>query len=308
MSDLDALKKRLKIGTATGTATGTTTNSKSSYLPKLNITSGQSGWTSILFKIFIILLVILLILVFIHFTIKPIFRLENTPNALIPVPFVSASPEGELHWTSEPSLLAENKTILNGQTSYNYTLSVDIHIIDPHIDTSNNRIILARTSTQDITKVGQTSSLLIKLDDNTNDLIVTIFTSNIRKENIIIKNIPFSKPFKLTVVVGETYIEGYLNGKLYNTKSFSTSPTTSVGYILPSPNTNNIQLRNLLLWNKVLSPAQIRAIDTSISSGSDFNIRSLTNVCPSISDAVNNITDEIEVPDILDNLINDNNN
>ena len=103
-------------------------------------------------------------------------------------------------------------------------------------------------------------------------------------------------------------MEVYLNGKLYSTKAFSTSPITAIGYIVPSANTNNIKLRNLLLWNKVLSPSHIRLIEPALS-GSDINIRSLTNICPSASNAINDITDEVEnVPDILDNLINDDNN
>jgi hypothetical protein len=306
MSDLNALKKRLQIGTANNSSITSTISS--------TISSNSTTFNSIkniLFKIFIILLIVLIILVFIHFTIKPIFKLEDTPDALIPVPFVTPTPEGELHWASESSMISENKTILNGQTSYNYTLSVDIYITDPHIIASNNnRTLIARTNKQDINNSINNSNLLIHLSDNTNDLIITTVTSNGYRENILIKNIPFGKPFKLTVVVGETYMEAYLNGKLYNTKSFSTSPITAIGYIIPSQNTSNIKLRNLLLWNKVLSPGQIRVIEPVLSGSEiDINLRSLTNICPSLSDAVDNITNEVEnVPDILDNLINDDNN
>jgi hypothetical protein len=307
MSDLNALKKRLEIGTATTSNSIITSASSISFLNNSTLQS----ITSILFKLFIIILIVLIILVVIHFTIKPIFKLEDTPNAPISIPFVTPTPEGELHWSSESSLISENKTILNGQPPYNYTLSIDIYITDPHaIAADNNRILLSRSNKQDIDNSIKNSSLLIHLSENTNDLIITTNTSNSYKENILIKNIPFSKPFKLTVVVGETYMEAYLNGKLYSTKSFSTSPITATGYIVPSKNTNNIQLRNLLLWNKVLSPSQIRSIEPVLSgSSSNINIRSLTNICPSVSDAVDNIMNEVEnVPDILDNLINDNNN
>jgi hypothetical protein len=285
MSDLNALKKRLQIGTATN---------QTGFSPFKSV---SSNWINIVYKVLIVLIILLTVAIFIHFTIKPIFRFASSPDALIPLPFGIGGVKGELYWNSEdPFIINEGSDQkLMRPTAYNYTMVMDIVIVDPNISVSstasdlsgNDRLIFCRTNTSSITRFDKSNTtaynLAIYMESFTNDLIVSTTTSNGTNyfvNSIVIPNIPYGKPFRLAVVLSEYYMEVYINNKLYKTKTLQGQPNSSIGYYIPSPHTNIFKLKNFQVWSRVLTPKEIRAVEPELSGFDKIDIlRSVSQQC-----------------------------
>ena len=315
MSDLNALKKRLQIGTATN-------QSGINPLKSLPSISVDGGWLNIFYKVLIVLLILLTVLISIHFTIKPIFRFASSPDAPIPLPFGFGGVKGELYWNIEDPFTINESTDqrLMRPAAYNYTIVMDINVIDPNIRvlaaggdlSGNDRLIFCRTNTAQISRFDKSSTtaynLAIYMESFTNDIIVSTTTSSGSSSyinNVVIPNVPYGKPFRLGVVLAEYYMEVYINNKLFKTKTLQGQPIGSIGYYIPSPHTNIFVLKNFQVWSRVLTPKEIRAVEPELSGFDKIDIiRSVSEQCGRGDDnELDEVTENISELDGL-NLIN----
>jgi hypothetical protein len=115
-------------------------------------------------------------------------------------------------------------SVLEGQPQYG--ISIDIKIEDEFPQEGlkqeiiNDRIFFI---------IGSVASpkLQISLDNSINTVYIKSFSGLLREnpKTVLIENVPVHSPFRIGVVVKPTYMEAYLNGKLYSTVKFATSNT-----------------------------------------------------------------------------------
>jgi hypothetical protein len=114
-------------------------------------------------------------------------------------------------------------SVLEGQPQY--AITIDVKIDDeypqstiPRSGNLNERIFFI---------IGSLTSpkLQISLDNSINTVYVKSFSGDSRAspKAAILENVPVHTPFRIGVVVYTTYLEAYLNGKLYSTVQFDPS-------------------------------------------------------------------------------------
>jgi hypothetical protein len=225
----------------------------------------------------IVVLVIAVLLV-VHYTIRPIFKFTPDNGGIIPVPFAKTGATGYWAKIRDTAPLADKKTVIS-EIPYNYSFAADIILIDPIRSNDSYRPILVRGS-QIPAAIGGSSlhaglgdvNVALVLEKNTNDLRVTTTLNNPTrsKENILIRNIPIGTPFTVGVILASNYMEVYMNGKLYETKTFVANPGEFVSTIFPpaEENADIFRIRNLRIWPRVVSPNIMRELPAP--SLSDF--------------------------------------
>jgi len=231
-----------------------------------------------------IIIVVFVILLFIHFFIKPIFILHPGSPGIIPIPGFD---DGTLYWDKTTAAKIENKDLTISQLYSNYSLTLDIFIQNPFQFSDNHRVLFSRGAEyktgilSDATIMGvlSTYNLAVALSPDTNDLIVSVLNINGRGEDIEIKNIPVQQPFKLGIVILDTAMEVYINGRLVKTKIYSDKLKDIVGDILPAQNTEATiaKLRNLKIWPRILTASEIRYSKPDLSSAEDFAASAIPN-------------------------------
>lgn len=254
-------------------------------------TAGRGQYISYFFSI---LAIIFAILMFIHYFVTPIWQLNPGGPGVIPLPGMS---DASVYWRNvkdQPVIQDASSSFAN--ISANWSMSLDIFISEPFIQDTKPRIIFARcknnsihlASSVIITDSITDSNLTMSIIPSTNDLLVSALNSDNLSEDILVPNIPVQKPFRVGVVLFDKHMEVYINGMLYNTRQFS-SPIKQVGGSfrpVPSPNINGtVQVKNLILWSRTVSPSEMRYAKPSLAAASDFDSNTMTTG----SQCVNNI-------------------
>jgi hypothetical protein len=131
---------------------------------------------------------------------------------------------------STPSVSTPYVSILQGQESYAFTADVLINDEFPKAGVTDRIFLVLRTGPFALTG----SKIQISLNNNINTVKVTVFSSS-GQESAEIENVPIRTSFRIGVVKTPTYMDVYLNGKLYKTRKLSgTSAAISLGdTILP---------------------------------------------------------------------------
>jgi hypothetical protein len=115
-------------------------------------------------------------------------------------------------------------SVLEGQPQYG--ISIDIKIEDEFPQESLKREII---NDRIFFIIGSVASpkLQISLDNSINTVYIKSFSGLLREnpKTVLIENVPIHSPFRIGVVVKPTYMEAYLNGKLYSTVKFATTNT-----------------------------------------------------------------------------------
>lgn len=231
-------------------------------------------WIAYLLAIFI---VIMSILILIHYTITPIFRTNPGSPGIITVPGVD---DGKLYWDKDSSVLPDNNTIL-GSNTQNYTILMDIFISNPLSFKPYPRVLFYRggdsppsqnPAAQTILGVVENYNIAVALSPDTNDLVVSTLTSGsngVNMENILVPNVPVQEPFRLGIVMMDMAMEVYLNGRLVKTRALSGTPMAIKGKFYPI-NKDIATIRNLHIWNRILSPPEIRYATPSLPDAKIF--------------------------------------
>jgi len=230
----------------------------------------------ILSYLFAILIVILVILLFVNYFITPIFKLHAGAPGKILIPGFD---DGKLFWSSSTPGQILNSNLPISAQCHGYTLLVDIFIQNPLQFSQQPRILLTRGATMKQTPSGDTLlgildnyNLAVALLPDTTDLIVSVLNKDNNMENVVLSNIPVQEPFRLGITVMENALEVYLNGHLMKTRSFQTVPKSVLGDIYPLSGiqANMAKLRNLKIWNRILSTGEIRYATPALSTATQM--------------------------------------
>lgn len=271
------------VGTGTGTGQGQGQG------------QGQQGALysiigSVILRALIILIIVLVVLVFIHYTVRPIFKTKAGEPGIIPT--LNLLSEDKVFWRKKTDVapLDVSQTPLHSSTSgNNFSLTVDIQIDDGHKYTNKPRVVFfkgtdaATVPPEQEDQVTAASlvrdgSLIFALSKDTNDLQVAIITENNNLEGVLLYNVPLRKPFRVGIVISDKRLEVYTNGLLSRTRSLSGPPrAVSGGKFWPSQITG-VQLRNLHIWPEAITPGEMRAAIPALNTG-DFDVSSLQESC-----------------------------
>jgi hypothetical protein len=235
-----------------------------------------SSLSRILAYIAAIIIVLFVILLFVHFFIRPIFRLQPGASGIIPVPGFD---DGKLFWTKTSPGQILNKDLPISTLHSGYSINLDVFVQSPLQFERYPRIFFSRGAVIKPTPDGDTLlgvltlyNLVAALLPDTNDLLVSVLNKDNNMENIIIPNIQVQEPFRLGIILMDNALEVYINGYLMKTRTFSAPPRAVTGDIYPAPGIGaNITLvRNLKIWPRILTTSEIRYATPSLSSTKDF--------------------------------------
>ena len=266
--------------------------------------SVATGTFGTLFTISMVIFIIFLTLVFVHFTLYPVFSLSPNSPGIIPI---NLTTDRELAYTKEgdaaPSVARNTMTGLVDPTTQLstttlpttavYTIGTDVYINGapnpnpyPNVilyrDLSPNTSLAAATSpppdpslspSENFMSIFTNTNIVVWLDQTTNDLQLTLITSNQPNINVeefvtAVENVPLNKTFRLTIIVAATFVELYINGALQKSM-----PIT--GSLMPLPNgtdfyppindykTGNVKIQNMSMWPRILTSKEIRAYESS---------------------------------------------
>jgi hypothetical protein len=242
----------------------------------------------------------ILILVVVHYTVFPVFRTRPGDKGIIPLP---GSDDSKLFWKNDVAssdIIPTNTTPI-GSKSSEYSFMVDINLDNPTANTGSPRILLSRGDPIDMSKetnflanpdtstiltVNPNFNVCIYLDKLVNDLYISVQTlSSVDTtihlfETVIIPNIPVRKSIRLGVSVSSKFFEVYINGYLIRSKAFTNTLRETKGDFQPPIEkilSNTARVKNLRIWNRILSSAEFRLYNSSI----DFTLKELPDTCSS---------------------------
>lgn len=278
--------------------TFSTTNSTSSRFNNIAIPSLTSsfhtntdGWLSIVGRVGAYLFSIVFVILAISFFITPIIKLRPGDPGLFYIPLRD---DGVLFWPKGKDNEIDNKLLPISETSYNYSLMMDVLIQDPNAFSRNIRLIFARAPTYQSPAPSSSTipkellsnyNLMVGLMPDTNDMIVSVLNKDNNSENAIIQNIPIQEVFRLGVVVMENTLEVYINGHLVKTRSYVSTPKAVTGPISGGigKDVTVAKLRNLKIWNRILRTAEIRESPPRLSTYEEMSGTPAPNTAGSCS-------------------------
>jgi len=226
-----------------------------------------------------ILLIAIVLLLFVHYTIMPIFQLQPGGPGLIRIPFLK---DNETFWIPDPKdnsvIDFSNCAVNSAGLKSGWSMSLDICIMNPLIfnyvpansTTKGFRLIFnrgGRSATNPATD-GSIASVItgynvaIGLLPDTNDLQVSVMNANGIPENLVIKNVPTQRPFRIGVVVMDNAFEVYMNGKLVKTRTVTAGLPTVAMPTFQGPQGSSMnqmaRVGNLLLWAHEVIPSVMK--------------------------------------------------
>ncbi len=236
----------------------------------------EGGWSGkkIAIIAFSLLFIITAFLTLVHFFVTPIFKVRLGKGGFIPIP---GQNDSKMFWQSDTQPVTKAASPI-GDTPFGYTITMDVFLNNPtgYLPDNQYRIIMVRkeglidemapkVKNPDTlsTQLNGVYNLAVYFDKDTNDLIVTVITSNNNQESVIIENAPTRQAFRVGVVVGANTLDVYMNGRLYKSKPLMANPIDirNSMFIGPSPDVGDIiQTRQLQIWNRTLQPAELRDI------------------------------------------------
>ncbi len=283
-----------------------------------NAAAGAGGfnWKAAALVILTVALVVFVLLVIAHYTIRPIFKTREAGPGIIPIPTVGRDATG-IYWTTLAKPLLSADTVL-GETdtgTVNYSMTVDILLQDPSVQSAAERPIFWRSAKEvpdtpanangpAIIEMVGNFNFAVYLANATNDLVVSVLTTGGQIESVAVANVPVGKPFRLGTILSERFLEVYLNGRLYKTRNLASSPLALAGSFMPAsgPYKDMAVLRNLRLWKGTISPAEMRYLpalpdlasmrgkerNTDLSAGLAAALCNQVRVPSAVTDAVGN--------------------
>ena len=270
------------------------TNGKKGFLPSMPSFSVsavdsssllQTGFTY-LFYLCISAFVIFLLLVLVHYTYTPIFSFSSGDGGVVPIG--SGVSDAQLIWEEEPpgsALISELEKVL----PCGFTLSLDI-FIDKDLAVSNTeRMILYRGKKAVVPNSAKTlqanypdSNLLIYLQNDTNDLVVSAVTFDAGGEYIesapTVLNVPIRQPFRLSTIYLPNLLEVYMNGRFVGSRVLKGKPKQTSTQFLPPPEQfqQTVKILNLSYWSRPLLAREIASAPPPFPVAADFKPSDLT--------------------------------
>lgn len=269
------------------TQTPGSTNGKG-FLPSFSVpsfattdssTMVQTAFTY-LFYLSITAFVIFLILIVVHYTYTPIFSFSAGDGGYIKL--ASGVSDSQIAWEEEPpgsSLITKFTNVL----PCGFTVSLDI-FVDKDLSLSNmERMILYRGKTTvipDATKTLQAnyaeSNLLVYLQKDTNDLVVSAITSDATGTFVesapTVLNVPIRQPFRVTAVYLPNLLEVYMNGRFVGSRVLKGKPLQTATQFLPPPEQfqQTVKILDVSYWARPLLAREIVAAPPPLPDASKF--------------------------------------
>jgi len=233
-----------------------------------------------LFYLSITAFVIFLLLIIVHYTYTPIFSFSAGDGGYIKL--ASGVSDSQIAWEDEPpgsTLVTKFTNIL----PCGFTVSLDV-FIDKDLSLSNmERMILYRGKSPvvpDKTKTLQAnypeSNLLIYLQNDTNDLVVSAITSDATGTFVesapTVLNVPIRQPFRVTAVYLPNLLEVYMNGRFIGSRVLKGKPLQTGTQFLPPPEQfqQTVKILNVSYWARPLLAREIVAAPPPLPDASKF--------------------------------------
>jgi hypothetical protein len=241
--------------------------------------------SAISFMIFFILFVI-------DYTMYPIFSFSAGQPGLIPVPIPLDKSIAYNKFTPSYDLSAAFVPTV-GLQSDSYSFGMDIWLTGDFMLSNMPRVILYRASKENIpktqaeagkdypdmkSKAYKDTNIIVWLDPHKNDLFVSAVTATDTLITVSAENVPVRTVFRAGIVFSSKFLELYINGKLAMSIAITqvlrcTNETTTRMPFYPTiqPILNNVVVRNLTFWPRILTANEIRANEgRPISTSQDF--------------------------------------
>jgi hypothetical protein len=270
------------------------TNGKKGFLPSIpsfsftGVESSslvQTGFTY-LFYLCISAFIIFLLLVLVHYTYTPIFSFSSGDGGTIPIG--SGVSDAQLTWNVEPPGSAL-KSKFDKILPCGFTLSLDI-FVDRDLAVSNTeRMILYRGRNAVVPLATRTlqanypdSNLLIYLQNDTNDLVVSAVTFDAAGEYIesapTVLNVPIRQPFRLSTIYLPNLLEVYMNGRFIGSRVLKGKPKQTSTQFFPPPEKfqQTVKILNVSYWSRPLLAREIASAPPPFPIASDFKPSDLT--------------------------------
>ena len=235
---------------------------------------------------------IFFILFIINYSIYPIFSFSAGQPGLIPIPipldksiaYNNLTPSYDLSASFVPDV---------GMQSDSYSLGMDVWLTGDFMLSNMPRVILYRASPQNIpkaqadagsqypdvkSKAYKDTNIIVWLDPYKNDLFVSAVTASDTLITVSAENVPVRTVFRVGIVFSSKFLELYINGKLSMSMPLTgvircTNETRSKIPFFPTiqPILNNVVIRNLTFWPRILTANEMRASEgTPFSSSQNF--------------------------------------
>jgi len=236
--------------------------------------------------------IIFLILFTINYMIYPIFSFSaNQPGLIsIPIPldrslaYNKLTPSYDLSASFVPEI---------GMQSDSYSLGMDVWLTGDFMLSNMPRVILYRASSQNIpkaqadagtaypdttSKAYKDTNIIVWLDPYKNDLFVSAVTATDTLITVSAENVPVRSVFRVGIVFSSKFLELYINGKLSMSMPITQvikcmNETTMKVPFYPTiqPILNNVVIRNLTFWPRILTANEMRANEgVPFSSSQNF--------------------------------------
>jgi hypothetical protein len=282
----------------------------------INIGSGPATGFSLSKALVAILSMVLIVGIFltlIHFFVTPIFKFRPGQKGIIPI---NVTPDSTSYWTDTSSttvptpILMKDSAIANSAAEYSMTLDVFMNNPTQFAQNKGYRPIFVRSAKSEYVlptdptienaqtffqQFAQAYNLAIFFDKDTNDLIVSTMTVNNDQINVRVENVPTRQPFRIGVVLGNTVMDVYINGRLYRSVIYNSMPVFLATPIIlgPDPRLGSmVQVRLLQLWPRPLTPGELRDMIPPLSKfdGTDLQDTVTCSILPSLSQTLDSST------------------
>lgn len=244
---------------------------------------------SVLFYSSLVLFFLFLLLTFIHYTIYPVFSFSAEDDGIISIPTASDQQKAYTKIVAEPDMSANFVAVPN----CSYTISFDTYLSGDFFVTKMPRVLLYRSNlpvkmqsenidaTAAILKYFPSTNMVAYLDQEKNDLIVAVITSDASTaakkvfKLPAITNVPIRKVFRVTIVFTERFLEVYINGKLEQSMPIPQRPMEQTPdlyfYTTPAMFGDSVKVANMSFWPRPLRSRDVRANGEPIANDTLFS-------------------------------------
>ena len=236
--------------------------------------------TNILFYTLVIVFIAIVVLVIMHFTYKPIFG----PGSVL------SGTTGKVYWEDERSSTHEDVSSNLTNKCHDFSICFDIIVDNTFRSTSESTNILLHT----VRDTPNNTNVRFFMDISKNDLTFEVGTRQRNAGNtnedglssIVFTNVPIRKEFTIGFVLTQKFMEAYINGSLYKTKTFAPAvlkPNDSANLVfrdaLKGTNGGGVRIKRLQLWKEIVGPDVMRAYGGSVSPSFEKNPDTDTDTC-----------------------------
>ena len=235
----------------------------------------------------ILAIVAIIILTIVHFTIHPVFSFSPADLGFIPIPVPS---DKQVAFDKSPAGNDMSANLVN-VIPCGYTMSMDLYLTGSFDISTSPRVILYNAKnavpggSPSFTKDGlptkfPDANVIMWIDPEKNDLYLSTITSDaVSGSKLVetsepIENIPIGKPFRITYVYTQHFIEIYVNGSLQVTMPYKNAATVSQAsspfFFGHASSRVSCLVGNVFYWPHVLTAREVRAAGAPVSTVAFF--------------------------------------